>query len=42
MNLIMLLLFLNEVETDLGDIKSDQNNCKSKLNKIKTEGLKID
>ena len=41
-NLIMLLLFLSEVETDLGDIKNDQNNYKSKLNEIKTEGLKKD
>lgn len=41
-NLIMLLLFLSEVETGLGDIKNDQNNYKSKLNEIKTEGLKID
>ena len=36
-NLIMVLLFLSEVETDLGDIKNDQNNYE-----IKTEGLKID
>lgn len=36
-NLIMLLLFLSEVETGLGDIKNDQNNYE-----IKTEGLKID